>query len=64
VIHLTSSTSGGHSVGVVRQWTKATEFICLYVLSYYNMFWPYKAIIMHMFSFETVSLHVTLCINC
>jgi hypothetical protein len=25
---LTSPTSGGHSVGIVRSWTQATEFVC------------------------------------
>jgi hypothetical protein len=27
---LTSPTSGGRSVGIVRSWTQATEFICFF----------------------------------
>jgi hypothetical protein len=33
MLALTSPTSGGRSVGIVRLLTKATEFVCLFVLS-------------------------------
>jgi hypothetical protein len=39
---LTSPTGGGRSVGMVRSLTKATEFVCLFVLVTYYIKMPYK----------------------